>query len=660
MGVRGLWRIAVTAAVVGLIASLSAVSSAMPIPGKLLCIGTVVYFMEGDTDNITPAPAGLFYNGDISPSGTAVAYMVGVTDTLKDVWKADIDGSNQVNLTAIAGFTGVNCFPRWSPDGSRIAFQHSEPVTGQKACDAGFHLWIMNSDGTGAYPLKSPSVGLTTYPVWMSNGGRLLCESSAGIIFINTDGTDVQILPNVGATPALSPDGSKIVSSTTEYSTADQGNWRRLVVTNADGSNPQVLVERFISDADVIAHLTHLGLPTDAGTMAGMVGNIGPVEPQWAPTGGLIVFSAAIPLDVLGPNYDLQREVWMYDFSTAQATQITTNTWSDSGFSWHGDNTYADHPSVTVDNTTVTFSEVSAPGLTTIIADSAPPQLPSGYQPAGAFYQISTSAGVTGPTEVVMTYQDGALPVGLPEGELFILHYNDAGYWEDVTSSRDPDGNVLSGSTTSLSAFGMGGFVPHHFSDVLPGGFGAHGVDPFWAYSAIEACLAAGIVQGYSDGTYQPSDPVTRDQMAVYISRALAGGDAAVPVGPSTATFSDVATDYWAFKYVEYAVSKGVVKGYSDGTYKPTDEVTRDQMSVFVARAIATPTAGADLVNYTPPATATFPDVPTTFWAYKYVEYIAQPSIAVTKGYPDGDYHPEYVCTRDQMAVYVARAFSLQ
>jgi hypothetical protein len=147
--------------------------------------------------------------------------------------------------------------------------------------------------------------------------------------------------------------------------------------------------------------------------------------------------------------------------------------------------------------------------------------------------------------------------------------------------------------------------------------------------------------------------------MAVYVSRALAGGDANVPTGPATATFSDVPTDYWAFKYVEYAVAQNVVKGYSDGTYKPTDEVDRGQMSVFIARAIATPTAGADLVNYTPPSTPTFPDVATTFWAYKYVEYIAQPSIAVTQGYPDGDYHPEYICARDQMAVYVARAFKL-
>jgi hypothetical protein len=182
----------------------------------------------------------------------------------------------------------------------------------------------------------------------------------------------------------------------------------------------------------------------------------------------------------------------------------------------------------------------------------------------------------------------------------------------------------------------------------------------YWSYPQIRAVEDASIVKGYSDGTYKPTDPVTRDQMAVYISRALAGGDASVPAGPSTATFSDVPTDYWAFKYVEYAVTQNVVKGYSDGTYKPTDQVTRDQMSVFIARAIATPSAGADLVNYTPPTTATFPDVPTDFWAYKYVEYIAQPAIAVTKGYPDGDYHPEYICTRDQMAVYVARAFRLQ
>jgi PKD repeat protein len=215
--------------------------------------------------------------------------------------------------------------------------------------------------------------------------------------------------------------------------------------------------------------------------------------------------------------------------------------------------------------------------------------------------------------------------------------------------------------TVSLIASNAGGLTaarkPHYILVSFPD---VPVQPPFWAIEQILACVDAGIVAGYPDGTYGPANTVTRDQMAVYISRALTGSDDKVPTGPATATFSDVPTDYWAFRYVEYAATQNVVQGYSDGTYKPTDQVDRGQMAVFIARSIYTPTAARlDLTGYTPPATPTFPDVATTFWAYKYVEYIAQPAIGVTKGYPDGDYHPEYVCTRDQMAVYVARAFKL-
>jgi hypothetical protein len=174
-----------------------------------------------------------------------------------------------------------------------------------------------------------------------------------------------------------------------------------------------------------------------------------------------------------------------------------------------------------------------------------------------------------------------------------------------------------------------------------------------WAHTYIEACVNAGIVEGYPDGSYQPTSPVSRDQMAVFISRALAGGDALVPTGPPIATFSDVLTDHWAFKYVEYAVNNGVVAGYEDGTYRPDDTVTRDQMAVFVSRAMV----GGDDYVPTGPATAFFPDVPTDHWAFRYVEYIR--GEGVTGGYPDGTYRPTEAVTRDQMAVYVQRAFDL-
>jgi beta propeller repeat protein len=189
----------------------------------------------------------------------------------------------------------------------------------------------------------------------------------------------------------------------------------------------------------------------------------------------------------------------------------------------------------------------------------------------------------------------------------------------------------------------------HTFADVL---------NTYWAWSYIEAVASAGVAQGYGDGTYKPGLAVTRDQMATYLARAVAGGDAAVPPGPGAPTFSDVPNSHWAYRYIEYCADpvQDIVHGYPDGTYKPALAVDRGAMAVFVGRAIAGGDSFFD--TYVPPATPSFPDVTQTSgysWTYPYVEYIKQQG--VTGGYPDGLYHPAVVVTRDQMAVYVTRAF---
>ena len=210
--------------------------------------------------------------------------------------------------------------------------------------------------------------------------------------------------------------------------------------------------------------------------------------------------------------------------------------------------------------------------------------------------------------------------------------------------------NLVSGDTNDIPDI----FVRDRegFADVLFG---------HWAFRQIAACVDAGIVTGYSDGTYLPSVPVTRDQMAVYISRALAGGDSNVPaIGQyPIPSFTDVGADNWAYRYIEYAAANEVVQGYTGGDYQPNVTVTRDQMAVYIARAIVTPTGEAGLVGYTPPPTPSFPDVASSFWAYKHIEYLAEPEREVVKGYDDGKYHPEKLVTRDQMAVYIQRAFKL-
>ncbi len=176
-----------------------------------------------------------------------------------------------------------------------------------------------------------------------------------------------------------------------------------------------------------------------------------------------------------------------------------------------------------------------------------------------------------------------------------------------------------------------------------------------WAFAAVQACVAAGIVTGYADGEYRPAAPITRDQVAVFLARAEAGGDESVPTDFPEASFPDVPTTHWAYRYVEYARAQGVLAGYPDGLYHGERTVDRGQMAVLIMRAL---TGGAP--PPTGPDAPTFPDVTPDgpwAWASAYVEYAV--ARGVIGGYPDGLYHPEVACTRDQMATFIARACGL-
>lgn len=182
----------------------------------------------------------------------------------------------------------------------------------------------------------------------------------------------------------------------------------------------------------------------------------------------------------------------------------------------------------------------------------------------------------------------------------------------------------------------------------------------YWAYLEIEAAYRGGIVQGYSNGTFKPEGVVTHDQIAVFLARAIAGGDSKVPSYNKhwVQTFSDIPRTYWAYKYIEYLVTKEVLICLPPGncSYKPTINVTRELMAVYLARAIA----GGE--RKVPPALnePTFQDVPKTNPAYKYIEYLAK--MGVVSGYPDPNgntYRPTDVVTRAQLSVYVTRAFGL-
>jgi len=182
-----------------------------------------------------------------------------------------------------------------------------------------------------------------------------------------------------------------------------------------------------------------------------------------------------------------------------------------------------------------------------------------------------------------------------------------------VTGYREPDGTYTYRPTIEVNRAAMAVYMARALKlDLLP----YQGIFPdvdsgFWAVQQIEALYRTGYVLGFGDGTYRPANIVKRDAMAVYVARGMAGGDANVPPGPPTPTFTDVLGGFWGYDYIEYAVAHHVVVGYSDHTYRPSQPVNRGQMAVYVYRGLIQPVGspvvlGGPAITAVDPATADY------------------------------------------------------
>ncbi len=99
----------------------------------------------------------------------------------------------------------------------------------------------------------------------------------------------------------------------------------------------------------------------------------------------------------------------------------------------------------------------------------------------------------------------------------------------------------------------------------------------------INRLAAAGVVAGRSATRFAPDDPVTRGQMATFIVRT-----AELVTGQTLPTdrswFRD--RDPTHGSNVDRAASAGIATGFSNGTYRPGQDVRRDQMASFLARLL--------------------------------------------------------------------------
>lgn len=90
---------------------------------------------------------------------------------------------------------------------------------------------------------------------------------------------------------------------------------------------------------------------------------------------------------------------------------------------------------------------------------------------------------------------------------------------------------------------------------------------------AVDVLSAIGILNGYDDGTFKPTDSIAREEMAKMIGVLSNAGDDVSDLYASACTFADT-KDRWSASYVAYCAQLGIVAGRNASTFDPRGKVT--------------------------------------------------------------------------------------
>jgi len=164
-----------------------------------------------------------------------------------------------------------------------------------------------------------------------------------------------------------------------------------------------------------------------------------------------------------------------------------------------------------------------------------------------------------------------------------------------------------------------------------------------WFYDEVLYVYERQLMTGTTNDKFEPNGKLTRAMFVTILGR-LAGADE-----KKTDSFSDVKKKNWFAGYVGWAVEAKIVNGYEDGTFKPNNPLSREEMAACISRYV-------DYMGISMPRENT---APTKFadakkvakWARDYVEMLRRAGIV--NGDNVGKYNPKSNITRAEMATII-------
>ncbi|WP_027088001.1 S-layer homology domain-containing protein [Cohnella panacarvi] len=119
-------------------------------------------------------------------------------------------------------------------------------------------------------------------------------------------------------------------------------------------------------------------------------------------------------------------------------------------------------------------------------------------------------------------------------------------------------------------------------------------VQGHWAEKQLEKWIGKEWIKGYGDGSFKPDGSITRAEFMALVNRSFELTD------KSEMTVKDVKSNSWEYEQVSIAMHAGYISGYSDGTIRTGNKVTRQEAAVILTKLLKLDTsANADLSRFT-------------------------------------------------------------
>ncbi|NKB25413.1 MAG: hypothetical protein GKR87_13760 [Kiritimatiellae bacterium] len=186
-----------------------------------------------------------------------------------------------------------------------------------------------------------------------------------------------------------------------------------------------------------------------------------------------------------------------------------------------------------------------------------------------------------------------------------------------------------------------------------------------WFYKSVKKLFDECLVEGYrTNGVieFRPNNPINRVEFLKLVLIAELGSDAFKKLPePSVNPFPDVHTTNWFAPAVAYAVSSNIVIGFTNGpfsgTFRPGDEVTREQaVKILVTSNPGLSELYNSITNNPENLPEEFPDVTnSTHWSYYFI-YTAK-ATNVVSGYDTGLFGPTDSIKRSEAAKIICTTY---